>query len=282
MEMNDLLSTGVVGAVIVLILYSAIRRMLDMPRVPGFVWPVLLLAAAMPSYMAHAVLNPGEVYDKAEVRAFKDTFELEIPADTEYALMVTALLGPEDEEKQTDKTAYTMRYELGGEEHRVTGTIRRDSGSDELEVDVESGETVRENGRRRSGGIGEDLQDRFDIVGKGGKLKGTVTNWQGEAAQVLFVEVVKAPPANSLLWMVGLGISLLAIIIEAKFGITEFAANVGLLTMYGVFLRDGVTPLDTYQGVGMAVLPAAIVGLLLIGSMGTVAGKFLGSKKKST
>lgn len=280
MEVNDLLSTGVVGAVIVMILYSAIRRMLDLPRVPGLVWPVLLLAAAMPSYMAYVVLNPGEIYDKAEVRAFKDTFEVDIPGDTEYALMVTALLGPEDEDKQTDKTAYTMRYELGGQEHRITGTIRRDSGSDEIEVDVESGETVRENGRRRSGGIGEDLQDRFDIKGNGGKLKGTVTNWQGEAAQVLFVEVVKAPPPPPLLWMVGLGISMLAIAIEAKFGISEFAANVGLLTMYGVFLRDGVTPLDTYQGVGMAVLPAAIVGLLLIGSMGTIAGKYANSKRK--
>ena len=80
--------------------------------------------------------------------------------------------------------------------------------------------------------------------------------------------------------MVGLGICFLAIVIEAKFGIAEFAANVGLLTMYGVFLRDGVTPLDTYQGVGMAVLPAAIVGLLLIGSMGSIAGKYANSKRK--
>ena len=113
MEVNDLLSTGVVGAVIVMILYSAIRRMLDLPRVPGLVWPVLFLAAAMPSYMAYVVLNPGEIYDKAEVRAFKDTFEVDIPAGEEdYALMVTALLAPEDEDEQTDKTAYTMRYEL--------------------------------------------------------------------------------------------------------------------------------------------------------------------------
>ena len=279
MEVNDLLSTGVVAAVIVMILYSAIRRMLDLPKVPALVWPVLLLAAAMPSYMAYVVLNPGQIYDKAEVRAFKDTFDLEIPADEDYALMVTALLGPEDEEQQTDKTAYTLRYELKGEEHRVTGTIRRDSGSDEIEVDVESGETVREHGRRRSGGIGEDLQDRFDIIGNGGKMKGTVTNWQGAAAQVLFVEVVKAPPPPSILWLLGLSISLIAVFVEAKYGVTEFAANVGLLTMYGVFLRDGVTPLDTYQGVGMAVLPAAIVGLLLIGSMGTVAGKYMNSKR---
>ena len=194
MDVNDLLSTGVVAAVIVLIFLSTVRRMLDLQKIPLFMWPVLLLAGAMPSFMAYTVLNPGEVFDKAEVRAQKDTFKLQIPADGEYALMVTALLGPEDEEKNTDNTAYTMRLELGGEEHRVTGTIRRDSGSNEVEVDVEAGNSsVREAGRRRSGGLGEDLQDRFDIVGNNGLLEGTVTNWKGEAAQVLFLEVAGLP-----------------------------------------------------------------------------------------
>jgi len=282
MDVNDLLSTGVVAAVIVLIFFSTIRRMLDLQKIPFFMWPVLLLSAAMPSFMAYTVLNPGEIFDKAEVREHKDTFKLDVPADGEYALMVTALLAPEDEDKQTDNTAYTLRLELGGEEHRATGTIRRDSGSNEVEVDVESGNSsVREHGRRRSGGLGEDLQDRFDIHGSGGTLEGTVTNWRGGAAQVLFLEVVKAPPKATILWAVALLISLFGVMIEAKYGVTEFAGNVGLLTMYGVFLRDGVTPLDTYQGVGMAVLPAAIVGLLLVGLSGQLATKYVQSKRKS-
>ena len=281
MDVNDLLSTGVVAAVIVMIFFSTVRRMLDLKTIPFIMWPVLLLAAAMPSFMAYTVLNPGEIFDKAEVRAQKDTFKLDIPADGEYAIMVTALLGPEDEEQNTDKTAYTMRLELGGEEHRATGTIRRDSGSNDVEVDVESGNSsVREHGRRRSGGLGEDLQDRFDITGSGGTLEGTVTNWKGAAAQVLFLEVVRAPPKASLLWAVALLISLLGVMIEANYGVTEFAGNVGLLTMYGVFLRDGVTPLDTYQGVGLAVLPAAIVGLLLVGVSGQLATKYVQSKRR--
>jgi hypothetical protein len=283
MDVNDLLSTGVVAAVIVMIFFSTIRRMLDLKKIPFIMWPVLLLAAAMPSFMAYTVLNPGEIFDKAEVRAQKDTFKLDIPAEGEYALMVTALLGPEDEEQNTDKTAYTMRLELGGEEHRATGTIRRDSGSNEVEVDVESGNSsVREHGRRRSGGLGEDLQDRFDITGSGGTLEGTVTNWKGAAAQVLFLEVVRAPPKASLLWAVALLISLFGVMIEANYGVTEFAGNVGLLTMYGVFLRDGVTPLDTYQGVGLAVLPAAIVGLLLVGVSGQLATKYVQSKRRDS
>ena len=98
---------------------------------------------------------------------------------------------------------------------------------------------------------------------------------------MLFLEVVKAPPAASHLWLAALLISLLGIIIEGKYGVTEFAGNVGLLTMYGVFLRDGVTPLDTYQGVGLAVLPAAIVGLLGVGLTGQLASKFMAPKAKT-
>jgi hypothetical protein len=68
--------------------------------------------------------------------------------------------------------------------------------------------------------------------------------------------------------------------IEAKYSVTEFAGNVGLLTMYGVFLRDGVTPLDTYTGVGLAVLPAALVGLLAVGVAGQMATKYVQAKQK--
>jgi hypothetical protein len=50
--------------------------------------------------------------------------------------------------------------------------------------------------------------------------------------------------------------------------------------MYGVFLRDGVTPLDTYQGVGLAVLPAALVGLLAVGVAGQMATKYVQAKQK--
>ena len=47
------------AAVIVLIFLSTVRRMLDLQKIPPFMWPVLLLAGAMPSFMAYTVLNPG-------------------------------------------------------------------------------------------------------------------------------------------------------------------------------------------------------------------------------
>ncbi|MGB0637927.1 MAG: hypothetical protein ACPGTU_01260 [Myxococcota bacterium] len=281
MEVADILSIGVVVLVILLVLLPAIHRMLDLVKIPLLAWPVMLMAGLMPSFMAYTVLNPGTVYDKAEVRGDDDKFELDIPTDGDYAVMITAMLGEEDEDRPTDKTAFTIRYERGGDEFTIAETIRRKSGDDAIDVELEQGETVRERGKLRSGTIGEKLQYREDIKGKGSKLRGEVTNWQGEAAQVLFIEVVKAPPKQSLLWMIALGICALAILTEAKFGADKFTGDIGFLTMYGVFLRDGVTPLDTYQGVGMAVLPAAIVGFFGVAGIGFLVTKSVRSKAKS-
>ncbi len=258
--------------------------MLDLQKIPWLAWPVMLAAGSFPSYMAYTVLNPGEIYAKAEVRQDhekdKRPFTLEVPGEG-YALMVTALLGPELEDVPTDKTAYTLRYELGGEEHRVIGTIRRKSGDDSIDVNADASETVRETGRRRSGGLGEDLQDRFDLKGGGGTLKGRVANWDGDAAAVLFLEVVKAPPPAYLLWLIALVISALAIVVEVKYGAEKFTGDIGFLAMYAVFIRDGVTPLDTYKGVGLAVLPAAIVGWFLVAGMAYLIAKYTGSDPRA-
>jgi hypothetical protein len=234
--------------------------------------------------MAYTVLNPGEVYDKAEVRQDhekdKRPFTLEVPGEG-YALMVTALLGPELEDVPSDKTAYTLRYELSGEEHRAIGTIRRKSGDDSIDVNADASETLRESGRRRSGGLGEDLQDRFDLEGTGGTLTGRVANWDGEAAAVLFLEVVKAPPPSNILWLIAILISALAIVVEVKYGADKFTGDIGFLAMYGVFIRDGVTPLDTYKGVGMAVLPAALVGWFLVAGMAFLISKYTSGESRS-
>lgn len=251
--------------------------MLDLQKIPWLAWPVMLAAGAFPSYMAYTVLNPGQVYDKAEVRQDhekdKRPFSLEVPGEG-YALMVTALLGPEQEDVPSDKTAYTLRYDLGGEEHRVIGTIRRKSGDEGVDVNSDVSETMRETGRRRSGGLGEDLQDRFDIEGGAGTLTGRVANWDGEAAAVLFLEVVKAPPPEGILWLIALIISALAIVVEVKYGAEKFTGDIGFLAMYAVFIRDGVTPLDTYKGVGLAVLPAAIVGWFLVAGTAFLISKY--------
>jgi hypothetical protein len=281
MEVADILSIGVVVLVILLVLLPAIHRMLDLVKIPLLAWPVMLMAGIMPSFMAYTVLNPGTVYDKAEVRGDNDKFELDVPTDGDYAVMITAMLGDEDEDRPTDKTAFTLRYERGGDEFTIAETIRRKSGDNAIDVELEQGETVRERGKLRSGSIGEKLQYREDIKGDGSKLRGEVTNWQGEAAQVLFIEVVKAPPKQSLLWLIALTICALAILTEAKFGADKFTGDIGFLTMYGVFLRDGVTPLDTYQGVGMAVLPAAIVGFFGVAGVGFLVTKYMRGKPNS-
>lgn len=272
-----MISTAVVVGVILLVLIPAIRRMFDLPKIPILAWPVMLMAAGFPAYMSYTVLNPGEVFDTAEVRANKDKFSIDVPGEG-YALMVTALLGPEREDIPSDKTSYTIRYELDNQEHRMVGTIRRKSGDDSIDVNIDGGEAVRETGRRRSGGLGEDLQDRFDLKGSGGKMEGFVTNWEGQAATVLILEVVKAPPPSSLLWLIALGICVLAIAVEAGFGADKFTGDIGFLALYAVFLRDGVTPLDTYKGVGLAVLPAAIVGWVLVAGIAFLVVKYTSGK----
>ena len=158
MEVADILSIGVVVLVILLVLLPAIHRMLDLVKIPLLAWPVMLMAGLMPSFMAYAVLNSGTVYDKAEVRGDDDKFELDIPTDGDYAVMITAMLGEEDEDRPTDKTAFTIRYERGGDEFTIAETIRRKSGDDAIDVELEQGETVRERGKLRSGTIGEKLQ----------------------------------------------------------------------------------------------------------------------------
>ena len=272
-----MISTAVVVGVILLVLIPAIRRMFDLPKIPILAWPVMLMAAGFPAYMAYTVLNPGEVYDTAEVRANKDKFSVDVPGEG-YALMVTALLGAEREDIPSDKTSYTIRYELDNQEHRMVGTIRRKSGDDSIDVNIDGGEAVRETGRRRSGGLGEDLQDRFDLKGSGGTMEGFVTNWEGQAATVLILEVVKAPPPSSLLWLIALVICVLAIAVEAGFGADKFTGDIGFLALYAVFLRDGVTPLDTYKGVGLAVLPAAIVGWVLVAGIAFLVVKYTSAK----
>jgi hypothetical protein len=272
-----MISAVVVSAVILLVLIPAIRRMLDLQKIPWLAWPVMLAAGAFPSYMAYNVLNPEFTGAKAEVRQDhekdKRPFSLEVPGEG-YALMVTALLGPEQEDVPADKTAYTLRYELGGQEHRVLGTIRRKSGDDSIDVNSDVSETMRETGRRRSGGLGEDLQDRFDLEGGAGTLTGRVANWDGEAAAVLFLEVVKAPPPEHILWLIAILISAGAIVVEVKYGAEKFTGDIGFLAMYAVFIRDGVTPLDTYKGVGLAVLPAAIVGWFLVAGIAFLINKY--------
>jgi len=272
-----MLSAVVVSAVILLVLVPAFRRMLDLQKIPWLAWPVMLAAGAFPSYMAYTVLNPEYVGEQVEVRQSHETdkrpFVLQVPADG-HALMVTAVLGKEKEDVPTDKTAYTLRYELGGEEHRVIGTIRRKSGDDSIDVNSDVSETMRDSTRTRSGGLGEDLQDRFDIEGGEGTLTGRVANWDGDAAAVLLLQLVKAPPPEGLLWLIALIISAMAIVVEVKYGADKFTGDIGFLAMYAVFIRDGVTPLDTYKGVGLAVLPAAIVGWFLVAGLAFMIGKY--------
>jgi len=282
-------SIALLSSVILLVLIPATRRMMDLQKIPWLAWPVMIAAGAFPAYMAYTVLNPEYVVvDGEQVQADvrkdhekdKKEFSMEVPGEG-YALMITAILGPEQEDRATDKTNYAMRLKLDGVEQSVVGHMRRKSGDGSSEVDLDISETARDSGRRRAGGLGEDLQDRVDIKGGGGTLTGRLTNWDGDAASVLILELVKAPPAAKYLWLIALIICVLAIVVEVKYGADKFTGDIGFLSMYAVFIRDGVTPLDTYKGVGLAVLPAALVGWFLVAGTAFLIGKYVGTGTKT-
>ena len=106
------------------------------------------------------------------------------------------------------------------------------------------------------------------------------TNWTGKAAIALTLDIVKAPPP---IWMVYVIIGLLCplgIFLDIRYGTDRLSGDVGLLTFFALFLRDGVTPLDDYQEVAFAIAASALVGGLAVGGVAAGAEKLFGKYRK--
>jgi hypothetical protein len=260
-----MVAAGIIVLVVVLTIGALIKRLMDLHALHPLVWPLCALAAAIPAWVSYTVLVPGEPLASAELRGLHEKVELEIPEGS--ALMVTARLAepPLEPDPESEKTAYNLNVSGSGWEDALNGTIKRKTAKEGQTIDPLGRASIREEGKRRSGGIGEDLQDRHDLSG-GGKSTIEVTNWAGGAAEVLVLEVVPAPPPAGLLWGAVAVITLLAGALEVKKGAERLASDLAFLASWGIFLRDGVTPLDDFQEVGLALAPAGLVG------WGAVAG----------
>lgn len=282
-----MLSVLVIAVVLGIVVIPAAKRLLDEPRIRVFAWLLLSMAALAPTYVAWKVLHPGVPVSSAKVSGLHDAATLDVPAG--YALMVTAELSDESERVNSDKTAYSLHVSTDDWSRTFSGTMRRKGGGGP-DVDVVNGQAISESGRRRQGRWGEDLQDRFELPVQG-KVSIEVTNWEGSAASALDLEVVPAPPPAALIWhfrdalglahnptraatfqrvavwlFVGL-FGLIAVVYEVTGGPERLAADLGFLVAYAAFLRDGVTPLDDFQGLASAVLPAALIGWGCIGGL---------------
>lgn len=275
-----MLAALIIAGVIIMTVGSIVKRLMDYSDVPWFIWPALLLAAAAPSYVAYQVLNPGDVVDSAVVHAMKDVVELDVPDG--YAIMVTADLNDEIDENEPNSktTAYSLALKSDAWAESSSGTIRRKSAGGGPDIDLMAGNGISESGKQRSGKWGEDLQDRIDLK-KSGHVEVRVTNWQGLAAKALRLDVLPGPPSGLILWgLVGF-LSAIGLLLEVRYGLDRVSGDLAFLALWAVFLRDGVTPLDDFQRVGYAVLPAALLGWGLVAGIAWVAVKYITSKEKA-
>jgi len=260
------LSAIVIAIVVVAVFGPTIKRTLDLKDPPLAAWPLMLLAAASPGVMGYIVLHPSAPVAEADISALSDDVVLEAPPH--HSILVTANLAEDPKGNSANKTDYALALSGPGWADKATGEIRRKvDNDDDVDVDVLDGEQLSESGRRRNGKWGEDLEQRFDLKGEG-PVKIEVTNYNGEAASSLHIKVIKSPPPSWMLWISGLLLGTAALVVEIRRGPTQLAGDVAMVALYGVFLRDGVTPIDSFQRVAFAAAPAALVGWGIFASIG--------------
>lgn len=267
---------GVLIIILGLLLVPTVQRLRDMSQTPILAWVVVLAATVSPLYVATTVLQPGEPVETARVSAVQDTVSLNIPPG--HSLMITAELS-EDEEQS--KTSYAMRVNGDGWFDSFAGTIKR-SGGGEDDLDLIADQTIGESGRRRSGAVSEDLQERFDL-GHDGPIELTVTNYQGGAAEALAVEVVKGPPPLSILWAITGLVVVLGLIAELRQGCEKFAGDMAAMACYAALMpQSGITPLDNLRGIAFAGLGAIFLGQGGVNAFAWIAHKYLRSLRAET
>ncbi len=256
-----MLAALVIAGVVLLTLGSLVKRLRDLNALNPVLFPFMLLAAASPAFVANAVLHPGAVVDSAEVGVIDEVVELNVPEG--HSIMITAQLAEmteaELEEPGAEKTIYYLNIQGKGWEDAVDGTMQRESAGGGPDIDLAGGEGISEAGRRRAGKWGEDIQDRADVKGSG-PVQVTVTNWQGAAVEKLLLEVVPAPPPAVFTWGVVVLVTLVGLFFEVRDNAERLSSDLAFLALWGVFLRDGVTPLDSYDRIAMALAPAALLG----------------------
>jgi hypothetical protein len=264
---------GVLIIILGLLLAPTVQRLWDMSRSPILAWVVLLVALSAPVYVATTVLLPGDPVSTAQVTAVQDVVQLDIPPG--HSLMVTAELSDDEE---LGKTSYAIRLKGEGWAESISGTIKRSGGGDD-EINLISDETIGESGKRRSGAVGEDLQERFDFPSSG-PAELTVTNYQGGAAEALALEVVKGPPPLYILWGMVFFVAIAGLYVELRKGCDKFAGDMAAMACYAALMpQAGITPLDNLRGIAFAGLGAILLGQGGVNAFAWVAHKYLNSMR---
>ncbi|MFH1469840.1 MAG: hypothetical protein ABIO70_35985 [Pseudomonadota bacterium] len=271
----------IILGVVLAVLITTGRRLLAHQGAPMLAWVLLLGSAAAPIAMGRMVLEPGEPFSLNNVYGEREVVEIEAPAPGQ-ALMVTATLNDYEDEQHADlygKTAYSLT--LTGEDWSqiVSGTFKRKSAKGGQAINIDGGQGVTDSTARKTGKWGEDKQDRYDLKGAG-PFKVSVTNWTGKAAIAIEVAVVKAPIPLVWIWIFLVVVNLLAVFVDVRYGTDRISGDIGLLSFFALFLRDGVTPLDEYQEVVFAIAAAALVGGVAVGGVAALGEKLWGKHRK--
>ena len=228
----------------------------------------LVLGGAATLFTAWMCLFPGQVYDSVTLEP-KGKDRLEV-ADGQ-ALLVTASFPALDRDPLPDEetTAFAVRVAGDGWEQKLIDEVRR-SGAGEKRIG-DGGSGISDGGKRR-GGVGEELQHRYRLQGTGSALL-EVTNWHGQAAEHLVVELIDAPPEEGPLALLALGLLVLGAFCDGRYKTDRLSADLGFLGVLAIFIADRVTPLGSWFHVIGTLVTALFVG----GFSGMAAGA-LGKK----
>jgi hypothetical protein len=246
----------VVAIVIGVVVVPAVLRLRNFSKLPIPTWPSLVIATAAPIVMTWNLLAPAPAVMTVNLSGTGGKAELSVPP--QHSVLVTGILS-DDEDASANKTDYSIKFTGPGWFQQESGAIRRKA-DNALDVDELGGEALRGSQKTRGGSRwGEDLQDRFDFEGSG-DVKAELTLWNGKAASAIELAVIPSPIPTVVLVAIAVVLTCGALWIEVRHKVDRLGRDVGILTFYAVFLRHGTTPVDAFQGVLSAILPAFLIG----------------------
>ena len=226
------------------------------PRRRGWLLPALVCTAAL-IVMTWNLLLPPPATMTVDMSGTGGKADLTVPP--QHSVLVTGILNDDAAAAGAKKTDYSIKFTGPGWFQQESGAIKRKA-DNALDIDELGGEAVRGSQKTRGGSRwGEDLQERFDLEGSG-DVKAELTLWNGKAASAIELAVIPSPIPTVVLVALAVVLTCVGLWIEVRHKVDRFARDLGILTFYAVFLRHGTTPVDAFQGVLSAVLPAFLIG----------------------
>jgi hypothetical protein len=246
----------VVALVIGVVVVPAVLRLRNFSKLPIATWPSFVLATAAPIVMTWNLLMPPPPTMTVDMSGTGGKADLTVPP--QHSVLVTGILSDADD-ASANKTDYSIRFTGPDWFQQESGAIRRKA-DNSLDIDELGGEAVRGAQKTRGGSRwGEDLQERFDFEGSG-DVKAELTLWNGKAASAIELAVIPSPIPTVALVALAVVLTCVGLWIEVRNKVDRFGRDLGILTFYAVFLRHGTTPVDAFQGVLSAILPAFLIG----------------------